>query len=217
MTETNPMRVDIVSDVVCPWCIVGFLQLRAACNQTGIGVEVHWHPFELNPDMAPEGQNLREHLAEKYGVTAEQSAEARGRLGALGESLNFTFNYPDTMLMYNTFLAHQLIRFANDHDKAHQVKMALFIAHFTDNRPIGEIDTLVDVATSLGLDGDAVRRMLSDGSLAETVREEQAFWTGQGITGVPAMVFERKYLVTGAQGVDTYSQILQQLAAARAA
>lgn len=214
---SDPIRVDIVSDVVCPWCIIGFLQLQSACSVARIGCEVYWHPFELNPQMPAQGQDLAEHLAEKYGTTPEQSAQARDRLRALGEGLGFTFNYSDKLRMHNTFLAHQLIHHGALNKMAHQTKLALFAAHFTDNRDIGDIEILADIAAESGLDRDSALTALRDGIHAEAVREEERFWTGQGITGVPAMVFERQYLVTGAQGLENYTRILKQIDTARAA
>ena len=209
MTPSNPIRVDIVSDVVCPWCIVGFRQLQAACSAAQTGVEVYWHPFELNPDMPAEGQNLREHLQGKYGITAEQSADARDKLIALGEELGFTFTYTDDSRMVNTFAAHQLIHWAGRQGKAHEVKQALFAAHFTDGRDVSDLDVLRSVADAEGLDGAAARVVLESGTLTAEVRKEQKFWTEQGISGVPAMVFDGKFLVTGAQGVENYQRILR--------
>ena len=104
---SKPVPVDIVSDVVCPWCVIGYYQLAAASRETGVAIDVRWHPFELNPGMADEGENLREHLAAKYGTTLENSIKSRARLTELGADLGFEFNYADDMRMYNTFRAHQ--------------------------------------------------------------------------------------------------------------
>ena len=109
MCAFTPLRVDIVSDVVCPWCVIGYHQLAHAANATVVAIDVHWHPFELNPNMVQEGENLREHLAAKYGTTPEGSRKARARLTEMGAALGFTFNYADDMRMVNTFRAHQLI------------------------------------------------------------------------------------------------------------
>ena len=103
------LRIDIVSDVVCPWCIIGYKQLEEALERTGTEVEIHWQPFELNPNMPPEGQNIREHVAEKYGATAEQSAQTRAQMKDLGKSLGFTFSYNDDSRIVNTYQAHQLL------------------------------------------------------------------------------------------------------------
>ncbi|MEX0285680.1 MAG: DsbA family protein [Paracoccaceae bacterium] len=213
----TPIRVDIVSDVVCPWCIIGFLQLQSAATSAQIGCEVYWHPFELNPQMPTEGQDLREHLAEKYGTTTEQSEKSRDMLKQLGDGLGFTFTYSDNLRMWNTFLAHQMIYEAGLQGKSHLTKLALFKAHFTDNRPIGEVAELVKVAEEVGLDVDPVKQALENGTHVEAVRKEQAFWIEQGISGVPAMVFDQKYLITGAQGPENYARILQTVVEKRAA
>ncbi|QFT79929.1 DSBA-like thioredoxin domain protein [Roseovarius sp. THAF27] len=212
-----PIRVDIVSDVVCPWCVIGYRQLASAAEARQAPLEPYWHPFELNPGMAEEGENLREHLAAKYGTTAEDSRKARDRLTALGAALGFTFNYADDMRMWNTFRAHQLIDWAGDHGKGHDVKMALFAAFFTERRNVSDMDVLAEVAASVGLDRDAARTVLERGDRAAVVREKERFWTSRGITGVPALVFQRQHVVVGAQGEAAYGQILDQLGAAQTA
>jgi predicted DsbA family dithiol-disulfide isomerase len=210
--QNPPLRIDIVSDVVCPWCIIGFRQLSQAIARTGIEPVIKWHPFELNPQMPPEGQDLREHLAEKYGTTREDSDRARARLTDLGASLGFTFRWSDNSRMVNTFRAHQLIEWAEDQGRQQDMKLALFAAHFTDGRDVSDIATLCDVATSLGLDPAAARIALDSGTRAADVRTLQKFWIDKGIRGVPAMVFGLKHLVTGAQGADTYATLLTRFA-----
>ncbi|MEO3415637.1 DsbA family oxidoreductase [Roseovarius sp. CAU 1744] len=215
--KENPIRVDIVSDVVCPWCAIGYYQLAKAATETGIEIEVHWHPFELNPQMAPEGENLREHLAAKYGTTPEGSRQARERLTALGDALGFAFNYADDMRMYNTFSAHQLIDWAEEQGKGHEMKLALFAAFFTRRENVADLQALADVAEGIGLDRKSALAMLESGQRVDTVREKERFWTSRGITGVPAMIFDRQHLVTGAQGEDNYARILEHLKSAQAA
>lgn len=218
MDENNPpIRVDIVSDVVCPWCAIGYHQLAKAARERAIDVEVHWHPFELNPQMAAEGENLGEHVAAKYGTTPEGSRQARARLTALGAALGFTFNYADDMRMVNTFRAHQLIDWAGDHGKAHDAKLALFDAFFARREDLNAPEVLADVAAGIGLDRHAAMDMLDSGALAEIVREKERFWITRGISGVPAMIFDQRHLVTGAQGEDNYGKILQHLRTERAA
>lgn len=207
----SAIRVDIVSDVVCPWCAIGYFQLAKASRDADVSIDVHWHPFELNPQMSEEGENLQAHLAAKYGTTPEESKAARARLTALGSALGFTFDYADDMRMVNTFRAHQLIDWAEDHGLAHQVKLELFAAFFTRRENLNDVDVLADVASRLGLDRVEALAVLERGDKAASVREKEGFWTSRGITGVPAMVFERRYLVTGAQGEDTYVRILRQL------
>ena len=190
------VRVDIISDVVCPWCAIGCHQLAKASEQTGIGIDVRWHPFELNPQMAAEGENLREHLAEKYGTTPESSRKARARLTEMGAALGFTFNYADDMRMVNTFRAHQLIDWAEGQGRAHDMKRALFAAFFTRREDLNNEDVLANTATSIGLDCDTARAMLESGEHAESVRKKERFWTSRGVTGVPAMIFNRQHLIT---------------------
>lgn len=207
----QPVRIDIVSDVVCPWCIVGYRQLSQALAQTGVQAEVKWHPFELNPDMPPEGQNLREHLIEKYAITPEQSISARAQLTALGADLGIVFNFSDDSRMVNTFLAHQLIEWADDQGRQTDMKLALFKAHFSDGRNVSDLATLVEIAAGLGLDAGAARVALEGETMAWNVRSMQTFWTDKGVRGVPAMVFGGKHLLTGAQGVETYVKMLGRL------
>jgi predicted DsbA family dithiol-disulfide isomerase len=216
MSASTPLRVDIVSDVVCPWCVIGYHQLAHAANATGVAIDVHWHPFELNPNMVQEGENLREHLAAKYGTTLEGSIKARARLTEMGAALGFEFNYADDMRMVNTFRAHQLIDWAEDQGCAHDMKLALFAAFFTQREDLNNVDVLADAAASIGLDRDTVRAMLESGERAESVRKKERFWTSRGVTGVPAMIFNHQHLVTGAQGEETFTNILNQLQPAQA-
>ncbi|MEY8840586.1 DsbA family oxidoreductase, partial [Cribrihabitans sp. XS_ASV171] len=192
-------------------------QLAAAAAAREIALDVVWHPFELNPGMAEEGENLREHLAAKYGTTPEESRKARDRLTALGASLGFTFDYADDMRMWNTFRAHQLIDWAGDTGKGHDMNMALFAAFFSERHNISDIQVLADVAASAGLDRDAALGVLERGERASRIRDKERFWTSRGITGVPAMVFQRQHIVVGAQGEDAYGRILDQFAAGQPA
>ncbi|MCL4676402.1 MAG: DsbA family oxidoreductase [Pararhodobacter sp.] len=209
---SQPLRIDIISDVMCPWCIIGYRQLAQALEKTGIAHDIHWHPFELNPQMPAEGQNLREHLGEKYGSTPEQSAQSRQQLTALGAALGFDFDFADDMRMHNTFSAHQLLHWADEQGKKHDLKLALFTAHFTNRRNLSDTAVLADIAGETGLDRDEALSVLQDQRFAKTVRDAETFWRRQGIQGVPAMVFDRQHLVTGAQGVENYTSILGQLA-----
>ncbi len=216
-TTTAEIRIDIVSDVVCPWCIIGYKQLERALGESGVTAELRWHPFELNPQMSEEGENLREHLAAKYGTTPEGSRQARARLTELGAELGFAFNYADDMRMYNTFRAHQLLHWAGTQGRQHALKMALFAAFFTHRRDVNDIEVLAEVAALIGLPKASALAVLTEGRFAEAVREEEAFWTSRGITGVPAMVFDQRYLLVGAQGAETYKPMLENLAEERAA
>lgn len=212
MTDTKSLlRIDIVSDVMCPWCIIGYRQLATALDASGTNHEIYWHPFELNPNMPAEGQDVSEHLAEKYGTTPEQSAANRAMMTAHGKELGFDFNFVDGFRMHNTFHTHQLLHWANEQGRKNDLKQALFTAHFNHGRNLSDDAVLVEVAGEIGLDHVEAKAVLRDQRFASTVRQEQQFWIQQGISGVPAVVFDRKHLVTGAQGVDNFKSILKQL------
>jgi predicted DsbA family dithiol-disulfide isomerase len=211
-TTSNKLRIDIASDVVCPWCIIGYRQLEQALKQTATSYELHWHPFELNPDMPAEGQNLQEHLAEKYGSTKEQSDANRIHIATIGAELGFEFRFSDYMRMHNTFNVHQLLHWAEQQGRKHDLKQALFVAHFTHRRNLSDDRVLADVAAEIGLARDEALAVLEDQRFANDVRAAEKFWVDAGIRGVPAIVFNQRHLVTGAQGTENYKQILQQLA-----
>lgn len=206
------IQIDIASDVVCPWCIIGFLQLRRALSRTGLAARLRWHPFELNPDMPPEGQNLREHVAEKYGATAEDSDRARETLVEMGAELGFTFAFTDDSRIVNTFAAHQLLDWAEGQGRQHDLKLALFAAYFTRGEDVSDPAVLERAAVTAGLDGPAARHALDSGAHVAAVRAKQRVWTERGVHGVPTMVFGQKYMVTGAQEVDGYITLLNRVA-----
>ena len=208
----NPsIRVDIVSDVVCPWCIIGFKQLEKALIATDLSAEITWHPFELNPQMATQGENLREHTAAKYGTTSEGSTKARERITAMGKELGFEFKYSDNMRMYNTFLAHQLLHWAATKGLQHELKMELFSAFFTSRLHVGDPAVLAALAGNIGLDVEEASEMLEDGRFAKDIRFEEESWINRGITGVPTMIINQRHIVNGAQGVENNISILRQL------
>jgi predicted DsbA family dithiol-disulfide isomerase len=212
--NSKKLHIDIVSDVVCPWCIIGYRQLEKALQVSGTDYEIHWHPFELNPDMPPEGQNLGEHIAEKYGATKQQSQENRLRMTQAGNDVEFAFNFTDDMRMHNTFNVHQLLHWANQQGRMHDLKQALFVAHFTHSRNLSDNTVLADVAAEIGLDRSEALTILADQRFASDVRIAEKTWVSKGISGVPAVIFDHRHLITGAQGVENYTRILEQLAAA---
>ena len=212
LTSEQPLRIDIVSDVVCPWCVVGYRQLAAALEQTNTDHEIHWHPFELNPNMPSEGQNMREHIMEKYGSSKAESDASRARIAEAGSDVGFQFNFNDDLRMHNTFNLHQLLHWAEQQGRMHELKQVLFIAHFTDNRNLSDIKVLADIAAEIGLDGKEALTVLEDQRFANAVREVEQHWRRQGIQSVPAIIFNEQHLVSGAQGVDNYVNILEQLA-----
>ncbi|WP_201594631.1 DsbA family oxidoreductase [Psychrobacter fulvigenes] len=207
----TPLRIDIVSDVVCPWCVIGYRQLAQALEQTNTAYEIHWHPFELNPDMPAEGQNLREHIMEKYGSSKQESDASRARMNEAGSEVGFEFNFTDDTRMHNTFNLHQLLHWADQQGRMHELKQALFAAHFTNNRNISDNTVLADIAAEIELDRSEALAVLADQRFANEVRTAQQQWRQQGIQSVPSVIFNQKHLVSGAQGVENFKSILQQL------
>lgn len=210
----KPLRIDIVSDVVCPWCIIGYRQLAEALKKTDTEYEIHWHPFELNPNMPSAGQNLREHIMEKYGSSKAESDASRISMTQAGSEVGFEFNFNDDTRMHNTFNLHQLLYWANQQGQKpmHDLKQALFSAHFTDGRNISDNNVLADIAAQVGLNRSEALAVLENQRFAKEVRAEERHWQQQGIQSVPAMIFNERHLVSGAQGVENFTNILQQLA-----
>ncbi len=211
-TAKKLIRIDIVSDVVCPWCVVGYKQLDEALKQTQTDYEIHWHPFELNPNMPAEGQNMREHIIEKYGSSAQESDASRVRITEAGSEVGFDFNFTDDMRMHNTFNLHQLLHWAQPQGRMHDLKQALFTAHFTEGRNISNNEVLADIAAEIGLDRTEASAVLEDQRFAQDVRELEQHWQRQGVQSVPAIIFNERHLVSGAQGVENFTSILKQLA-----
>jgi len=214
-----PIRIDIVSDVVCPWCIIGFKQLERALAEMGDEVEVdlHWHPFELNPQMPPEGQDVREHVAQKYGTTAAQSSAVRARLIQVAESLGVEFRYNEGMRIHNTFRAHQLLHWAGTQGKQTELELALFESYFSREENVDDVDVLVAAAGRAGLDEEQARAVVTDARYADTVREEQRFWLSKGIHAVPSFVLDQRYLIPGAQDPEVFVAALKRLLEEKAA
>ena len=221
-TDAVPLRIDIVSDVVCPWCIIGLKQVEKALTLVGqdIAAETYWHPFELNPNMVPEGEDTAEHIARKYGSTPEQSRINRSRLADIGNSVGFAFNYGEGMRIYNTFNAHKLLTiFGSERGWRAQtaLKMALFTSYFQDRRDVSNVDVLCDIAEAQGMDRAVALAWINDATLTTSVRAEMAHWTDQNITGVPAIIFDQKYMVPGAQSAETFADVINKVLTKRAA
>lgn len=207
------IRIDVVSDVMCPWCVVGFWGLSKALEalEGKMIADIHWQPFELNPGMPEEGQNMREHLVEKYGITPEESDQNRERIRQAGEALGFTFNFSDDMKMVNTFNAHQLLHWAGPQGKQTALKKALFTAHFTDNKNVNNSEVLASIAESVGLDKEEAKAVIADQRFALEVRANQQQWQEAGIRSVPAVILQQKYLLSGGQPPEAFIEALTQV------
>lgn len=210
---SQKIKLDVVSDVVCPWCIIGYKRLEQAIKELGVEdkIELEWQPFELNPNMPLEGQNLREHLAEKYGTTKEDSIRARAQLTQLGQEVGFTFDYSDDMKMLNTFEAHILLEYAKEQGKQTDLKLRLFSAFFGEGKDISNREVLASELEAVGLDSNAARERLDNPNARLEVQQAEEMWKNLGISSVPTVVFNRQSALTGAQPVDVYKQVLQQL------
>ena len=211
--QPRPLRVDIVSDVVCPWCIIGYLQLQKALDSMPgqFDVSLRWHPFELNPQMPAGGEDLRGHLARKYGASAEQGRAVRSRLTALGKSLGFTFDYFDAMRIVNTFKAHQLLQWAAEQGRQTDLKLALFEAFFSRREDVSDLDLLAAVADRVGLSPTEAVAVLATGRYAVAVREEQQAWLDREVHAVPHFLFNERYVVPGAQEAETFVRFLTRI------
>jgi len=215
MTQTV-LKIDIVSDVMCPWCAIGYAALDKALQQLAetIRADIHWQPFELNPDMPAAGQHLGEHLAQKYGSTPEQSKQNRDRITQMGAELGFEFNFRDDQRIVNTFNAHQLLHWLGEEQPERQteLKMALFNAYFRDGRDISDKSVLIAIVAELGLDADFASQLLHDQTYAGDVRALQEQWRQLGVQAVPAFIINEKYLLSGGQPIEAFVQVLQQIA-----
>ncbi|WP_417623108.1 DsbA family oxidoreductase [Parasphingorhabdus sp.] len=211
MSETPVITVDIVSDIVCPWCIIGYKKLEKAMVQFEgkARFELAWHAFELNPSMPPEGQDINEHMAQKYGATPAQSKANRERLRSAGNDLDFEFNYHENMRMVNTFDAHRMLHWAGETGRQTALKMALFKAHFTNGENVSDHQTLAEIAASVGLDEKRARHLLGSDIYAAEVRATESEWQDRFITGVPAFIFNKKFMVPGAQETDVFANIIE--------
>lgn len=219
------LAIDIWSDVMCPWCLVGWGNLRQALDELDgeIEAEVRWRPFELNPDMPPEGEEQTAHIARKYGRSEADAQAVRERMREMAREAGVSLEWegegeaPPAM-MWNTFAAHKLLLWALDTagpNRQTALKFALLRAHFNHRRPIGERDVLLDVAEEQRFDRAAAAAALDDESLATRVRAEERQAWDMNVTGVPAMVVEGKFLIPGAQPVETYVAALRRAAERR--
>lgn len=209
----TPVRIDFVSDVSCPWCVVGLRGLEQALARCSdeIEAEIHLQPFELNPRMPPGGQNLDEHLQQKYGASPEQFAPTREALRARGAELGFEFRMDKRDRIYNTFDAHRLLHWAGLEGRQTALKHALFKAYFTDGRAPSEHPVLVEAAREAGLDPERATAVLASGAYAAEVRAQQQRYTGAGIHAVPAVVVNDRYLIQGGQPVEVYLETLREI------
>jgi predicted DsbA family dithiol-disulfide isomerase len=207
------LRIDFVSDIACPWCVVGLRSLRQALANIGddVQAEIHFQPFELNPNMPPEGENTTEHVQKKYGSSADRAAAARQAIKQAGENLGFTFNYSPDSRIWNTFDAHRLLHWAGLEGRALPLKEALFKSNFTDQRPTNDPAALLDAVREVGLDPERAIQILQSGEFTDDVRAIEAFWQSRGIHAVPSIIFNQHWMLQGAQPPEQFERAIRAI------
>jgi predicted DsbA family dithiol-disulfide isomerase len=209
---STPLKIDFISDVSCPWCIIGLRALDQALEHLGdeVQAQIHFQPFELNPKMVPEGQEIFEHIAEKYGSTREQYQANAENIRQRGAELGFVFTQGERRI-YNTFDAHRLLHWAELEGKQQALKEALFTAYFSQNADVSSHKVLADVAQKVGLDRVRTEAILASDQYAAQVRELEELWVTRGVSSVPTIVFNDQYAVTGGQPVDVFVGAIRQI------
>jgi predicted DsbA family dithiol-disulfide isomerase len=214
-TIPAPLRIDFVSDVSCPWCAIGLASLQQALVklQGEVTAEIHFQPFELNPQMAAEGENSTEHLVRKYGSSAEQIDANRAAIRDRGAALGFIFNMDRRSRVYNTFDAHRLLHWAEMEGRQLALKQLFLRAYFTDGEDVSAHDTLLRLAGEAGLDIEQARQILAGDTYADEVRAQEQFFQSRGIHSVPATIINGQHLISGGQPPEAFEQALRQIAA----
>lgn len=214
---TTALKIDFVSDVSCPWCAVGLASLERALERLAgeVDAELHFQPFELNPQMAPGGQDITEHLTQKYRTTPQQQEQSREAIRQRGAAVGFVFRKEGRSRIYNTFDAHRLLHWAAQQSAGRQraLKKALLKAYFTDGRSPADHDVLVQAAGEAGLDTAAARDVLASGRFADEVREREQFYLQHGIHAVPSVIVNEQHLIQGGQPPEVFEEALRRIAA----
>lgn len=209
---TNKIKIDIISDVVCPFCVIGYKRLEKAIIDMGIEakVEIVWHPFELNPMMSPKGENALDYLANKYGMSIDHVKAFQGERMQNGKELGFTFDYFEAMKTVNTRDAHILLDFAKEFGKQTLLQMRLFGAYFSERKDISDREILVQELKNVGLDINLSLERL-DSEARTNIQNQEDYWHKRGVSAVPTIVFNGDTTLNGAYPVETYQQILTEL------
>jgi predicted DsbA family dithiol-disulfide isomerase len=208
------LKIDFVSDVSCPWCVIGLKSLESALAtlKGEVAADLHFQPFELNPQMGAEGQDIMEHIAEKYGSTATDIKRNGENITSRGAELGFEFNMQKRGRIYNTFDAHRLLHWAETEGRQEALKNALFSAYFTEGRNPSDHAVLLDVAQKVGLDAERAAEILKSDEFAADVRGREKFYTDRGIRAVPSVIINDQHLIQGGQPAEVYERALRQLA-----
>ena len=215
---STTLKIDFVSDVSCPWCAIGLSALEQALTalQGDIAVEMHFQPFELNPQMGPEGQDITEHLTQKYGSTAEQQEQIRATIRQRGAEAGFTFKAEGRGRIWNTFDAHRLLAWADAEGapgQQHALKKALLTAYHGRAESPADHAVLLAAVLEVGLNEGRATAVLAGDEFAQDVREREQFFTQAGISSVPAVIVNERHLISGGQPAAVFEQALRQIAA----
>lgn len=208
------LKIDFVSDVSCPWCVIGLKSLETALQRLKgeVTADLHFQPFELNPQMGLEGQDIVEHIAQKYGSTAADIERNRENIRARGAELGFEFNTQKRDRIYNTFDAHRLLHWAEIEGKQEALKSALFSAYFTEGLNPSDHAVLLDIAQKVGLKTKRAAEILGSDEFAAEVREREKFYADRGIQAVPSVIINDQHLIQGGQPAEVFERALRQLA-----
>ena len=214
---TTQLTIDFVSDIACPWCAVGLGALEQAMQRLEgeIQVQLHFQPFELNPHMGPGGQDLGEHLTEKYGSTPEKQAQIRAMITQRGKEVGFDFHPDGRGRVYNTFDAHRLLHWAGQTGRSgdqHALKKAFLASYQGRAEAIESHDVMLAAVQAAGLDVEQARAILNSDAFAQDVRDAQQYYMQAGIRSVPAVIINQKHLISGGQPADVFEQALRQIA-----
>ena len=212
-TQEKTLNIDIVSDVSCPWCIIGFKALQIALDRISeqVSATITWHAFELNPNMPPQGQEINEHLAHKYGIDEQQLTQNREAIHQRGLSVGYEFGNRGGGRIYNTFDAHRLLYWSKQSDKQTALKLALFDLYFKQSGDPSDHEQLLECVAKVGLNTDEARDILNATTFAAQVREEQQHYHAMGISSVPAVIVNNKHLISGGQPVEVFEKALLQI------
>lgn len=213
--DKAPLDVAFVSDVACPWCAIGLASLEQALARVEgeIPVNLHFEPFELNPDMGTEGTETVPYLAAKYGITPEQVAQNRARIVERGAAVGFAFG--ERKHVWNTFAAHRVLHWAGLEGRGHELKRALLRAYHGEGRNPAAPEVLAEMAAEAGLDPARARAIAESDEFTAEVRERQRFWHERGITAVPTVIVNDRYVIQGGQPPEAFEQAIRQAAASR--
>lgn len=211
---TRRLTIDFISDVSCPWCVIGLKSLQEALRRVDgiVEAEIRFQPFELNPDMPPEGQNIVEHVAEKYGASPERSAASRQAIRTSAEALGFQMQTSQDSRIYNTFDAHRLLHWAAGEGRQAALKEVLFEAYFSRGLDPSNHGVLVELAAEVGLDRDAAAAVLSEGRFGADVRAAEAHWRDEGIAAVPTLIIDDEFVITGGHPPEAFERALRKVA-----